>query len=64
MGKTTVDQQWPHSMAGGKMHAKWVELMQQQYGSGHANLARLVPWDLQIQVIQLQKYAKSNPEPD
>ena len=31
------------------------------YGYGYASLARLVPWGQQI---QLQKYAKSNPEPD
>ena len=41
--------------------AEWVELLEQQYGFGYASLARLVPWDQQI---QLQKYAKSNPEPD
>ena len=41
--------------------AEWVGLIQQQYGFGYANLARLVPWDQQI---QLQKCAKSNPEPD
>ena len=40
---------------------EWVGLIEQQYGYGYANLARLVPWDEQI---QLQKYAKSNPEPD
>ena len=37
--------------------AEWISLILQQYG----NLAALVPWD---QHIQLQKYAKSNPEPD
>jgi len=37
--------------------AEWVSLILQQYG----NLTALVPWDQQI---QLQKYAKSNPEPD
>ena len=40
---------------------EWVGLVGQQYGFGYANLTRLVPWDQQI---QLQKYAKSNPEPD
>ena len=38
-----------------------VWLIEQQYGFGYTNLARLVPWDQQI---QLQKYAVSNPEPD
>jgi len=37
--------------------AEWVELIIQQYG----NLTALVPWDQQV---QLEKYAKSNPEPD
>jgi hypothetical protein len=37
--------------------AEWVELIIQQYG----NLTELVPWDQQV---QLEKYAKSNPEPD
>ena len=40
---------------------EWVGLIEQQYGFGYTNLARLVPWDQQI---QLQKYAVSNPEPD
>ena len=40
---------------------EWVGLLEQQYGFGYTNLARLVPWDQQI---QLQKYAKCNPEPD
>jgi hypothetical protein len=37
--------------------AEWVELIIQQYGT----LTALVPWDQQV---QLEKYAKSNPEPD
>ena len=41
--------------------AEWVGLLEQQYCFGYASLARIVPWDQQI---QLQKYAKSNPEPD
>ena len=40
-----------------RQEAEWVSLILQQYG----NLTVLVPWDQQI---QLQKYAKSNPEPD
>ena len=40
---------------------EWVVLLEQQYGFGYTSLARLVPWDQQI---QLQKYAVSNPEPD
>ena len=36
---------------------EWVGLIEQQYGSGYTNLARLVPWDQQI---QLQKYAVLN----
>ena len=41
--------------------AEWVGLLEQQYGFGYASLARIVPWD---QRIQLQKYAKSDLEPD
>ena len=37
--------------------AEWVSMILQQYG----NLTTPVPWDQQI---QLQKYAKSYPEPD
>ena len=40
---------------------EWVGLLEQQCCFGYASLARIVPWD---QRIQLQKYAKSNPEPD
>jgi hypothetical protein len=39
--------------------AEWVSLILQQYGNLTA--LTLVQWDQQI---QLQKYAKSNPEPD
>ena len=41
--------------------AEWVRVILQQYGGGNTELARLVPWDLQI---ELKKYSKSNREPD
>ena len=62
MSKATVDRQRSYSVARTRMGrvdptAVWLY----NYGYGYANLARLVPWDQQI---QLHKYAKKNPEPD
>ena len=42
--------------------AEWVGVILQQYGGGNAEMVRLVPWDLPIELMKYR--AQENREPD